>query len=134
MKMMTKAVSTDADAVFLDLEDAVSSDEKITARQTAITAINELDWAGAGKTISLRVNGLDTIWTTGDIVDVVAAAGVKLDTVILPKVGGADDLYALDVMISQITASHGHSPIGIEGLIDLHAQAVRASALGRTRW
>ena len=118
MKMMTKAVSTDADAVFLDLEDAVSSDEKITARQTAITAINELDWAGAGKTISLRVNGLDTIWTTGDIVDVVAAAGDKLDTVILPKVGGADDLYALDVMISQITASHGHSPIGIEGLIE----------------
>ena len=47
MKMMTKALTTDADAVFLDLEDAVSADEKVSARQTAITAINELDWAGA---------------------------------------------------------------------------------------
>ena len=118
MKMMTKALTTDADAVFLDLEDAVSADEKVAARQTAISAIRDLDWKGHGKTISLRVNGLDTIWTTGDLIEVIQAAGDKLDTVILPKVGGPEDLYAIDVITTQIAASHGFAPVGLEGLIE----------------
>ncbi len=118
MKMMTKALTTDADAVFLDLEDAVSADEKPAARQTAITAIRDLDWAGQGKTISLRVNALDTIWTTHDLITVIEAVGDKLDTVILPKVGGAEDIYAVDVIVSQIAAAQGFAPAGIEGLIE----------------
>ena len=85
--MMTKALTTEADAVFLDLEDAVSADEKVAARQTAIKAIRDLDWKGHGKTISLRVNGLDTVWTTYDLIEVIEAVGDKLDTVILPKTG-----------------------------------------------
>ena len=118
MKMMTKALTTDADAVFLDLEDAVSAGEKVSARQTAITAINELDWHGHGKTISLRVNGIDTNWTVGDLVDVLGATQGKLDTVILPKVGSAEDLYAIDVIATQIAGGQGGAPVGLEALIE----------------
>lgn len=118
MKMMTKALTTEADAVFLDLEDAVSADEKPQARQTAIEAIRELDWKAHGKTIALRVNALDTVWTTYDLIEVLEAAGDKLDTVILPKVGSAHDLYAIDVIASQISASKGIAPVGLEGLIE----------------
>ena len=58
MKMMQKAVGTDADAVFLDLEDAVAAPEKEAARQLAITSLQELDWRGSGKTISCASTGL----------------------------------------------------------------------------
>ena len=118
MKMMTKALTTEADAVFLDLEDAVSTDEKVAARQTAIEAIRDLDWKGHGKTISLRVNGLDTVWTTYDLIEVIEAVGDKLDTVILPKTGCPEDLYAIDVITTQIAAAKGIAPVGLEGLIE----------------
>lgn len=118
MKMMTKALTTDADAVFLDLEDAVSASEKTAARQTAIRAINELDWAGHGKTISLRINALDTAWALGDLVEVVGATIGSLDTVILPKLGCAEDLYAIDVITTQIARQHGGAAVGLEGLIE----------------
>ena len=118
MKMMAKALTTEADAVFLDLEDAVSGGEKVSARKTAITAIRDFDWAGHGKTISLRVNGLDTIWTTHDLIEVIEAVGDKLDTVILPKVGGVEDLYTIDVITSQIASAQGVAPVGLEGLIE----------------
>ena len=118
MKMMTKACGTDADVVFLDLEDAVSAGEKPAARQSAITAINELDWRGNGKTIALRINGLDTAWTYRDLIDVLEAVGDRLDSVIIPKLGSASDLYAVDVIVSQIAASQGIAPVALEGLIE----------------
>lgn len=118
MKMITKSLTSDADAVFLDLEDAVSASEKASARQTAITAINELDWAGHGKTISLRINGLDTDWALDDLVEVLPETAGKLDTVILPKCGSAEDIYAIDVIATQLARRTATPPIGIEGLIE----------------
>ena len=131
MKMMTKACGTDADVVFLDLEDAVSAAEKPEARKTAIQAINTLDWHGYGKTIALRVNGLDTSWTYRDIIDVLEAVGDRLDTIIIPKVGSPEDLYAVDVMVSQIAASQGIAPVGLEALIETAQGISNIEAIAR---
>ena len=131
MKMMTKACGTDADVVFLDLEDAVSAGEKPAARQTAIQAINELDWRGHGKTIALRINGLDTAWTYRDLIEVLEAVGDNLDSVIIPKLGSPHDLYAVDVIVTQIAASQGIAPVALEGLIETAQGASNLEAIAQ---
>jgi len=67
--MMEKAAKSDADYVFLDLEDAVVPADKPQARKNVIEALNDLDWSG--KTISVRINGLDTHYMYRDVVDVI---------------------------------------------------------------
>ena len=70
-KMFEKALKSTADYVFLDLEDAVAPDDKLPARQNVIDAINDLDWKGNGKTISVRINSIDTHYMSRDVVEVV---------------------------------------------------------------
>jgi citrate lyase subunit beta/citryl-CoA lyase len=129
MKMMQKAAGTDADAVFLDLEDAVAAPEKEEARRLAITALKELDWRGAGKTITLRVNGLDTIWTISDLVAVVGEAGACLDTIMIPKLSGPEDLYTVDTIVTQLAGAGGFPPPALEGLIETAAGVSRLEAI-----
>ena len=59
-KMFEKALNSESDYIFLDLEDAVSPNDKITARANIIKALNEMNWREKGKTISVRINSLDT--------------------------------------------------------------------------
>ena len=86
--MFEKALKSGVDFVFLDLEDAVAPDDKLTARKNVIEALNDLDWRGHGVTVSVRINGLDTQFMVRDVVDVVEKAGHKLDTILIPKGGG----------------------------------------------
>ena len=79
--MIEKSVDCDADFVFLDLEDAVAPGDKVQARKNAIEAVNGLDWKGKGKTIAVRINGLDTHYMYRDVIDLVEQAGEKLDTI-----------------------------------------------------
>ena len=118
-KMMEKASNSDADYVFLDLEDAVAPPDKIAARANVIRALRELDWKASGKTVSVRINGLDTPYMYRDMVDVVEQAGSFLDTVLVPKAGTAADLYAVEMMLSQIEQAKGiERNIGLEALIE----------------
>ncbi len=87
--MFAKALECAADYVFLDLEDAVAPADKEQARVNVIQALNEHDWRGRGKTICVRVNGIDTHYFYRDIVDVVEQAGARLDVMLIPKVGVA---------------------------------------------
>lgn len=117
--MFDKALSSDADYVFLDLEDAVAPGDKEQARRNVIEALNELDWRAAGKTISVRVNGIDTHYFYRDMVDVLEQAGHRLDTVLIPKAGVAADLYLADALITQISAAKAiPHRIGLEALIE----------------
>lgn len=117
--MIDKAIESKVDFVFLDLEDAVSPDEKVVARKNIIQALNDLDWKQAGKTVSIRINGLDTHYMYRDVVDIVEQAGQYLDTVLVPKVGVASDLYTVEVLLSQIEVAKGYQhQIGIEALIE----------------
>ena len=103
--------------IFLDLEDAVAPDDKVQARKNIIKALNELDWGK--KTMSVRINGLDTHYMYRDVVDVVEQAGERLDLIMIPKVGTAADVYAVDLMVTQIEDAKGYKKrIGFEHIIE----------------
>ena len=117
MQMIEKAAKSDADVVFLDMEDAVAPDDKEQARKNIIIALNELDWGS--KAMSIRINGLDTHYMYRDVVDVVEQAGERLDLIMIPKVGTAADVYAIDMMVTQIEDAKGYKKrIGFEHIIE----------------
>ena len=101
-KMFEKALNSKADYIFLDLEDAVSPNDKIDARKNIITSIKELNWKNNGKTISIRINGLDTHYMYRDVIEIIEEVGDKVDTLLIPKVGSASDVYMVDCMLNQI--------------------------------
>jgi len=118
-KMFEKALNSNADYIFLDLEDAVAPNDKVAARKNVIQALNDLDWRGKGKTISVRINSIDTHYMYRDVVEIVEQAGAKLDTILLPKAGTFADIYMLSAMLNQIETSTGlKNRIGIEALIE----------------
>ncbi len=118
-KMFEKALNSDADYVFLDLEDAVSPNDKIAARANVIKALNEINWRDKGKTISVRINSLDTHYMYSDLVELVEQAGQNIDTILVPKAGTGSDVYMVDCMLTQIeTNKKIKNKIGIECLIE----------------
>lgn len=117
--MIEKALVSAADYVFLDCEDAVAPPDKEQARKNIIQALNDLDWKGHGKTVSVRINGLDTHYCYRDVVDIMEQAGSKLDTILIPKVGVPADVYAIEVIMSQIEEAKGYTTkVGTEALIE----------------
>jgi citrate lyase subunit beta/citryl-CoA lyase len=117
--MIDKAAVSAADFVFLDLEDAVAPPEKEQARRNAIQALNDIDWAARGKTVSVRINGLDTPYMYRDVVDIMEQAGNRVHTLLVPKVGVPADLYMVEAMVNQIEQAKGHSTrVGLEALIE----------------
>ena len=118
-KMFEKALNSAADYIFLDLEDAVSPNDKLSARANVIKALNEIKWKEKGKTISVRINSLDTHYMYRDIVELVEEAGERIDTILVPKAGTASDVYMVDCLLTQIeTNKKLKNKIGIECLIE----------------
>ncbi len=116
-KFLERAAQGSADMVFLDLEDAVAPDDKPQARKNIIQALNDLDWSG--KTVSVRINGLDTHYCYRDVVDIVEQTGDKIDLIMIPKAGTAADIYAIDMLVTQIEAAKGFKKrIGFEMIIE----------------
>jgi malyl-CoA/(S)-citramalyl-CoA lyase len=130
-KFIDKALSLDADVVFLDLEDAVAPSNKVGARRNVIEALNDLDWGS--KTVQVRINGLDTEYMYRDVVDIVEACP-RLDMLLIPKVGVPADVYALDMLVSQIEmAKRRTKRIGFDVLIETalgmsNVEAIAASS------
>jgi citrate lyase subunit beta/citryl-CoA lyase len=117
--MFEKALTSAADYVFLDLEDAVAPADKEQARINVIEALHKYDWRGHGKTICVRVNGIDTHYYYRDMVDVVEQAGHRLDLILVPKVGVPGDVYLTDALLTQIEiAKDIPQRIGIDVLIE----------------
>jgi len=117
--MIEKAATSAADYVFLDCEDAVAPPDKEQARKNIIQALNDIDWKGKGKTVSVRINGLDTHYMYRDVVDIMEQAGSKLDTILIPKVGVAADVYVVECLMSQIEEAKGlKNKVATEALIE----------------
>jgi malyl-CoA/(S)-citramalyl-CoA lyase len=117
VELFEKAAKSAVDVIFLDLEDAVAPDAKPQARKNLIQALNDINWNG--KTISMRINGLDTHYAYRDLVEVLEGAPDKLDLIMIPKVGTAADVYAVDMLITQIeTATNAKKRIGLEMIIE----------------
>lgn len=116
-RMFEKAAGSNADIVFLDLEDAVAPDDKPQARKNVVEAVNDINWGS--KSISVRVNGLDTHYMYRDVVDVIEGCGGKLDLLMVPKIGTASDVYAVDMLLTQIETAMGfQNRIGLEIMIE----------------
>jgi citrate lyase subunit beta/citryl-CoA lyase len=99
-KMVEKALASEADAVFLDLEDAVAPDSKAAARKDIVRSVKELDWQGCPTLF--RANALDTPYFYRDLIEVVEEAGDSLDAIMIPKVNRLEDLYTVSTLFSQL--------------------------------
>ena len=116
-KLPPKMATSAADVINLDLEDAVAPDDKPEARELVIEAIGDIDWGN--KTLSVRINGLDTPYWYRDVVDLVEQAGERLDMIMIPKVGCAAAIYAVDALISSIEMAKGRKKrLGLEVIIE----------------
>ena len=133
VKMIEKSADSDADFVFLDLEDAVAPGDKVQARKNAIEAVNGIDWKGKGKTIAVRINGLDTHFMYRDVIDLVEQAGNKLDTIFIPKAGVPSDVYMVDALLTQIEEAKGfENKIAIEAIIETTLGMANVEAIAQS--
>ena len=131
--MFPKAIESEADYVFLDLEDAVAPADKEQARKNVLTGLQEFDWRGRGKTISVRINGIDTHYMYRDLVEVAVQAGHALDTILVPKVGVPADVYLVDALLTQIeTDKRIPYRIGIEVLIETALGMANVEAIAQS--
>ena len=112
-----KMAASAADVINIDLEDSVAPSDKDSARKNVIEAIGGIDWGT--KTLSVRINGLDTPWWYRDVVDLLEQASDRLDLIMIPKVGCAADLYAVDALVTAVEAAKGRGKkIGFEVIIE----------------
>ncbi len=133
-----KMAASAADVINLDLEDSVAPSDKDSARQNIIDAIGAVDWGK--KTLSVRINGLDTPYWYKDVVDLLENASERLDQIMIPKVGCAADIYAVDALVSAIETAKGRtkriafeviieSAAGIAHVEDIAAASPRLEAM-----
>ncbi len=115
--LFEKMAKSAADVINLDLEDSVAPDDKDRARSNIIQAIGDVDWGD--KTLSVRINGLDTPYWYRDVVDLLEQAGDRLDQIMIPKVGNASDIYAVDALVTAVERAKGRTrPIAFEVIIE----------------
>ena len=127
-----KMAASAADVINLDLEDSVAPDDKAEARQNIIAATHDVDWQN--KYLTVRINGLDTPYWYRDVVDLLEHASDRLDQIMIPKVGCAADVYAVDALVTAIEAAKGRAkPISLEVIIETaagiaHVEEIAASS------
>jgi malyl-CoA/(S)-citramalyl-CoA lyase len=128
--MFEKAARSGADVIFLDVEDAVAPDDKERARANIVQGLNDIDWGT--KTMMVRINGLDTHYMYRDVIDIVEACP-RLDMILIPKVGVPQDVYALDMLVTQIeTAKRRSKRIGFEVLIETALGMANVEAIAQS--
>ena len=128
--MFEKAAASAADIIFLDVEDAVAPDDKAQARKNIIQGLNDINWGT--KTMMVRINGLDTHYMYRDVVDIVEACP-RLDMILIPKVGVPADVYAIDMMVTQIeNAAQRTKRIGFEVLIETALGMANVEAIAQS--
>lgn len=110
-RMFARAAASGADMVFLDLEDACAPAEREAARGKAAQALRELDWGHT--TRAIRMNGVDTRWAYGDVIDVLTDARGALQTIVVPKVRRARDVWWVDTLLTQVEVTIGLPPGGV---------------------
>ena len=116
-QLFEKMAGSAADVINLDLEDSVAPDDKEQARRNVIQAIGDVDWGN--KTLSVRINGLDTPFWYRDVVDLLEQASDRLDSIMIPKVGNAADIYAVDALVTAVERAKGRTKhIAFEVIIE----------------
>ena len=124
-RALEKAKTLPADALILDLEDAVAPDAKPAARERVCAAVASGEYGH--RELTIRVNGCDTPWHSDDVR---AAAKVGPDAVVVPKVNSAADVHVVEHLLEQEGAPDRtkiwamvESPVAI-----LHAKEIAAAS------
>ncbi|WP_027235286.1 L-malyl-CoA/beta-methylmalyl-CoA lyase [Leisingera caerulea] len=131
VKLFEKMAASAADVINLDLEDSVAPDDKDQARANVIEAINSVDWGS--KYLSVRINGLDTPYWYRDVVDILEQAGERLDQIMIPKVGCAEDVYAVDALVTAIERAKGRTkPVSFEVIIESAAGIAHVEEIAKS--
>ena len=112
-RFIAKARGLGVDAVFLDLEDAVAPPVKVESRARIVEALNAGGFTAP--LVTVRVNGWESPWTYGDVIEVVTGAGAAIDALVLPKAQSAAQVHALDLLLTQVEHTAG-LPVGRIGL------------------
>ena len=116
-EIFTKMAKSAADVINLDLEDSVAPDDKEKARSNVIEAVNNINWKN--KTVSVRINSLDTPYWHCDVIELLENCSERLDNLTIPKAGCAADIYAVDVLVSSVEQAMARSKkIGFDILIE----------------
>lgn len=111
------AARSSADVVMFEIEDGVPPAEKPAARRNLVVALNDIDWGR--KSLSVRINGLDTPHMYRDLVDLLEAPTERLDLIMIPKAGNRADVYAVDMLVTQIeTAMQRRKPLAFQLMIE----------------
>ncbi len=130
-RMMEKAAASNADLVFLDLEDSVAPNQKVAARVKAIEALKKLDWGR--KTRAIRMNNIETEYAYEDVIQIVEAAGEYLDLIIIPKVKAGRDVFWVDTLLTQMeTKLRRKRKIALEVLIEEVEALINAEEIARS--
>jgi malyl-CoA/(S)-citramalyl-CoA lyase len=117
VSLFEKMAGSAADVINLDLEDSVAPSDKDQARENIISATHEVEWNN--KTLSVRINSLDTPYWYRDVIDLLEKASNRLDQIMIPKVGNAADVYAVDALVTAIeTAKNRTKSIALEVIIE----------------
>lgn len=130
--LFAKMAASAADVVNLDLEDSVTPADKPKARAQVIEAISAVGWGR--KTLSVRINALDTPYWYRDVVDLLELGGERLDQIMIPKVGCAEDIYAVDALVTAAERAMGRKkPVRFEVIIESaagisHVEAIAAAS------
>ena len=130
--LFEKMAASSADVINIDLEDSVAPSDKAAARANVIAATHNVDWGN--KTLSVRINGLDTGWWYRDVVDLLEQGSERLDLIMIPKVGCAADVYAVDALVTAVERAMGRTkPVGFEVIIEsaagiAHVEEIAASS------
>ena len=130
--LFEKMAASAADVINLDLEDSVAPSDKDTARANVIEATHNVNWGN--KTLSVRINGLDTPYWYRDVVDLLELSSNRLDQIMIPKVGCAADVYAVDALVTAIETAKGRTnPLSFEVIIEsaagiAHVEEIAASS------
>jgi citrate lyase subunit beta/citryl-CoA lyase len=129
-RKLEKAALSDADEVFIDLEDACAPSQKEAGRATAVDALVQLDWNG--KLRAVRINEVGSPWCHDDVIALVAGAGNQLDCIMVPKVEAAAHVQFVDLLLTQLERKHIlQHRIGIEVLIESAAGVVAIHEIAR---
>jgi citrate lyase subunit beta/citryl-CoA lyase len=126
-RMLEKAFSAGADAVVLDLEDAVAPAQKDAARELAARTL--ADPRRAGLRLLVRVNGAGTPWSHRDLI-ALAALEAPPEAIVIPKVESAHDLAYVDRLLDGVQREAGRTvPIAVHALIESAAGLAAAGAI-----
>jgi citrate lyase subunit beta/citryl-CoA lyase len=127
-KKLEKGVGSGADAIIVDLEDAISPERKAAARDTTLAYLKEVQPLAKRPKLMVRINGLQTGLADADL-DVIVAG--KPDSIMLPKAEGGVAVTHCDAKLAAREAIHGLPPGGI-GLVAIATETAKALFLAGT--